>query len=363
MTKEKHLTPEEWSEWKGKKGSRYISFRNSTASKEIVDMLLMYNRCTLDQLAIGMNKSRITIQRAACRLEEGGYVKSGRAYGKKVIWLSKETKKHYGVADQPDDHISSDRKLMRGAKTSEVRMAFRVSEPVTQSKIREGFTDIKDIKQEVQDIGLKLSRMYGLYVHGKKNYSVFNIGRGINWQDGIEKKARALLIDEYVHEPLDTAIVFVDSMDAVTRMLTYSAEDRRDRQTLMSTSKIYKEQLAFPLSRDGHDQLRLYRSLDEPRRQFARAVLNDDEIDRHGSEVYDGVWKDDNKARTPTVVLFMCDIKRIDNILSLLRMGSIISLYIACYDTQEEFYREVFGDFPAVEIVPFAFRDVEKRLT
>jgi len=335
----------------------YESFRENTTCKEIMDILVLYGECSQDQLNRFIKKAEDTIRKSISRLESDGYVLTKKAYGKKIVRLSKSSKDHYGIKDV-QTNVTSEQRLTRNARATEVKMAFKLSEPSNRPSYKDAFEDIKMIKGEHPDLSLKLSRIYGVYTHGNKHYAVFNIGSGITWRTSNEQNARTWLRDRYLHESLSAAMLLVNDMDSVSRMFLLN----NDKQKLSPANTIYNEMIVYPLTPEGHEELKLYRSLESPHEQFVRAVFNDDEINKYSNELYDGTWKASNPKNAPTVVLFDCDIMRVYSIMELARLNTVSAIYIACYDTQEEFFKEIFEDYPQVEIVAFSFRDAVQRL-
>jgi len=358
--KNKQLTPIEWSRGAGKKGSRYISFRNGTTGKEIMDILKTYDACKLDTLKEKINnKSAETIEKVVRRLEQGGYVVTDRVWGKKIVRLSKTSKEHFGIEDEPASELTAGRKLIRRAKESEIKMAFQMSEPLSHIEHKDTFVDSKTIKEKnIITLSVKLSRFYGIYSHANKHYIVFNIGGGLDWKVANERNTKEWLRDNYLNEPLDAAILFVDDMRPIKRMLC--AETEKNKLSTKNTP--YSEMIIYPLEKKGYEQLQLFRSLPDPETQFLHALFNENEINKHGNALYDGIWKDDNPEHTPTIILFNCDVMRIEKILSLLRSNSLTSLFIACFDSQEDFYKEIFADFKCVEVISFSFDKAKETM-
>ena len=341
------------------KDKRYVTFRENTTSKLIMDMLALYGECTLDQLTAFIERKGETIQKAICKLDSLGYVNTRMAWGKKIVMLSKMSKKHLCIADKPqEEYPMSERKLIRRARASEVKMAFSVTAPETQTSIEDSFIDIKDIKNQYNEIAIKLSRMFGIYSHGGRHYAVFNIGGGIAWNQNVEQKAREWIRDVYLNGQLNAQIIFVRDMNAAIRTLTVG----KGKQSLTTRNTAYNKMIVFPLSREGHMQLKLFRSLDDPHNQLSQLIFSDNEINRHGNSLYDGLIKNDYGTRVPAVALFVCDMMRVDSVIGLASSNAVATIYVACFDIQEEFYEAVFNEYPQVEILSYPFKAICEKL-
>jgi len=343
-----------------KNKKRYVTFKNNTASKQIIDMLLLYGECSVDQIVSVAHKKEQTIRKAVCKLESLGYINSNNVWQKKIIRLSKSSKEHFGIIDSADDkhRLDRDRKIIRSARNSEIKMAFHISEPHGHIDYIDRYIEIASVKGKRPDMPLKLSRMYGIYSHGQKHYIVYNIGGGMAWIQGIEQKAKEWVRDKYLNAQVNASILFTPDMGAINRMLNHVG----GRQKLSIYNTIYNEMVAFPLSREGHEQLRLFRSLPNPYIQLPQVIFSKDEINKYGHNLYDGMIKNNNGSPIPTVVLFICDVMRIDRVIGLLSSNAVPSIYVACYDTQEDFIREALKEFPQAEILSYSFKAICQRL-
>ena len=340
--------------------NKHVTFKNNTTSKLIIDMLLLYGECSVSQMVSVINKKEQTVQKAVRKLESLGYVNSSNIWQKKIVRLSKMSKEHFGIVENTEDkhRLDRDRKIIRAARNSEIKMAFHISTPIGQINHMDRFLEIIVVKGKAPDMPLKLSRMYGIYSHGSKHYIVYNIGGGMAWTQGIEQKAKAWVRDKYLNAQLNSAILFTPDMGAISRMLHHI----NGRQKLSTYNTVYNEMVVFPLTKEGHEQLRLFRSLPDPNRQLPEVIFNRGEINKYGHNLYDGMITNSNGVQIPTVVFFVCDVMRIDRVIGLLSSNAISSIYIACYDTQINFMKESFKEFPQAEILSYSFTAIYQRL-